>query len=92
MRVEQVEIYSDTTNRAILRHPGRKFPGILIQGDTLHGLCREADEACEGARASLDDENYSALNELRNALWDYLAHYKNVLIEHDIELPFNDKP
>ena len=45
MRTESVEIYSDETNRAVLRHPGRKFPGVLIQGDTLYTLCVMADEA-----------------------------------------------
>lgn len=45
MRTESVEIYSDETNRAVIRHPGRKFPGVLIQGDTLFTLCEMADEA-----------------------------------------------
>src|SRR6185312_10005712 len=30
MRVEQVEILSDAPNRAVLRHPGRHFPGLLV--------------------------------------------------------------
>ena len=38
MHVESVEIYSDATNAAVMRHPGRRFPGMLIQGDTLHSL------------------------------------------------------
>jgi hypothetical protein len=91
MRVEPVEIYSDATNRAVLRHPGRKFPGVLIQGDSLHILCRQADRACLTARDSFDDESYIELNDLRNALWGYLTHYKKVLGEHDIQLPFNDQ-
>ena len=92
MRVEQVEIYSDVSNRAILRHPGRKFPGVLIQGDSLYGLCRQADDACAAARGLLDDDSYIGLNDLRNALRDYLAHYKRVLGEHDIKLPFYEHP
>ena len=92
MRVESVEIYSDESNRAILRHPGRKFPGVLIQGNALHSLCRQADRACDGTRDLLDDERYSELNDLRNALWGYLAHYKAVLGEHSVALPFNDQP
>jgi hypothetical protein len=35
MHVEKVEIYSDKTNSAVLRHPARKFPGVLIQGATF---------------------------------------------------------
>lgn len=33
MREDKVEILSDTTNAAIMRHLGRRFPGVLIQGD-----------------------------------------------------------
>jgi len=35
MRTELIEIYSDKSNAAVLRHPGRKFSGLLVQGDTL---------------------------------------------------------
>ena len=89
MHVENVEIYSDETNRAVLRHPGRNFPGILIQGDDLNSLCQIADRVCTAGRNTLNSENYAELNKLRNALWGYLLHYKAVLGEHDISLPFS---
>ncbi|WP_429002107.1 DUF6959 family protein [Xanthomonas campestris] len=38
MHIESVEIYSDRPNMAVLRHPGRKSPGVLLQGDRLHAL------------------------------------------------------
>ncbi len=41
MRIENVEIYSDQSNMPVVRHPGRKFPGLLVQGDTLHALCTQ---------------------------------------------------
>ncbi len=47
MHTESVEIYSDATNSAVMRHPGRRFPGVLVQGDTLHSMCVAADEACD---------------------------------------------
>jgi len=89
MRQELIEIYSDTTNNAIMRHPDRKFPGLLIQGDTLHAICRSLDETCSQTRGKIDDEVYSSLNELRNGFWDRLKHYRNTLELHGIELPFN---
>jgi hypothetical protein len=92
MHVEQVEIYSDATNAAILRHPGRRFPGILVQGDTLSALCDRADISCSSVRAQVDAETYFELNELRNHLWSFLTHYKLVLGEHGMPLPFADLP
>ena len=88
MRTEAVEIYSDQSNSAVLRHPGRKFPGVLVQGDTLYAMCRQADEVCSSAKSSLHSDTYEELNELRNHLWSLLNHYKVVLGEHKIQLPF----
>jgi len=88
MHIEPVEIYSDQTNAAIMRHPGRRFPGVLVQGDTLYTLCRRADETCkliEKASAA-----YEEANDLRNHLWDFLNHYKGVLSAHGVPLPFDD--
>ena len=90
MHIRDVEIYSDQTNAAVMRHPGRRFPGVLVQGDSLYSLCVRADNSCAVARDKLDSDSYSELNELRNALWGYLNHYKSVLGEHQIPLPFSE--
>jgi hypothetical protein len=90
MRVESVEIYSDTSNAAIMRHPGRRFPGTLVQGDTMHSWCTTLDSICENARGKLDEDTYVELNEHRNRMWSLLAHYKQVLGEHDMPLPFSE--
>jgi hypothetical protein len=86
MRVDSVEIFSDQTNAAIMRHPGRNFPGVLIQGDTLYNLCRQADLAC--SEVARGQPQYEELNDLRNALWSYLNHYKATLLQHGMKLPF----
>jgi hypothetical protein len=88
MHNENVEIYSDKTNAVVIKHPLRRFPGVLIQGDSLHGLCVQADAACAAARSKLSPDEYDELNELRNTLWGYLNHYKSVLGEHQMTLPF----
>jgi hypothetical protein len=92
VRTELVEIYADATNAAVLRHPGRKFPGVLVQGDALYSWCQVMDFVCSRARSQLDEESFSELNEIRNSLWSTLAHYKTVLAEHDIPVPFNEVP
>ena len=92
MHTESVEIYSDATNAAVMRHPGRHFPGLLVQGDTLYLLCSRADAACKRAHGRLSAEAYGELNDLRNQLRHYLTHYKNVLAEHGIRLPFSESP
>lgn len=92
MHIEPVEIYADTTNAAILRRPERNFPGVLIQGDTLYVMCQAADFVCKSAQSELDEEIYQELNELRNRLWGFLIHYKSILLEHELPLPFSEHP
>jgi hypothetical protein len=92
MHAESVEIYSDATNGAVMRHPGRNFPGVLLQGDTLHTLCVAADAACEEARDVMSDEGFQRLNDLRRHLRSLLNHYKMVLSEHKLRLPFSESP
>ena len=90
MRKRDAEIYSDITNFVVMRHPDRKCPGVLVQGDTLFALCQMADDACKEAKEAGCLNAFEEVNELRNALWEHLNHYKQVLTEHNIELPFNE--
>ena len=92
MHIEPVEIYSDASNSAVMRHPGRRFPGVLVQGDTLSSLCARADEVCASGQRQLDCDTYIELNDLRNHLWSLLLHYKVVLGEHGMPLPFSERP
>lgn len=87
MRQESVDILSDQTNAAVIRHPGRRFPGVLVQGDTLNNLCQLADVTCREVHRG--SPGYDEANELRNALWGLLNHYKVVLSEHKLPLPFS---
>lgn len=88
MREELVEIYSDATNAAVLRHPGRKFPGVLLQGDALHGICHNIDIALKNL--DRDSFAYAEFSEIRNSLWSLKNHYKSVLEEHNLPMPFSE--
>ena len=83
MREEKIEIYSDASNYAVMRHPGRNYPGILVQGDSLSILCKRADEVRQQFDLGDTKEALGVLDELREMLWDRLAHYKSVMAEHD---------
>ena len=89
MRIENVEIFSDASNAVVLRHPGRAFPGLLVQGDTLFSLWRQADEACAEAEATLSSDSHAELTDLRDKLRALLSHYTSTLREHGLSLPFS---
>ena len=67
MRKEQVEIYSDTSNASVLRHPDRHFPGCSVQGDTLHGL-RQSVRRVQRSAHLLDEEAAADLADVADIL------------------------
>jgi hypothetical protein len=37
---DTAQLLSPATNSAVVHLPGRRFPGVVVQGDTLNGLVR----------------------------------------------------
>ncbi|MCX5555036.1 hypothetical protein [Streptomyces sp. NBC_00038] len=84
----EVELFTDGGNDAVVRMPGRNFPGVLVQGDSLHiirSAVVEVTEACE--RGDLDEARDSASFLLAD-LDALLARYEAALREHDIRRPY----
>ena len=92
MRKEVVEIISDATNAAIMRHPNRKFPGILMQGDALDSVVRSLETAFDNVANNRTDDGLQTLNQSLTQFRDLRQHYKMTLLAHDMPLPFSDAP
>ena len=84
----EVEVYSDATNLAVLRFPGREFPGSLIQGDTLSGLLGLASSIRSRAAKTPDTELREESEELVCRLEERLRVYEDALARHGIRLPY----
>ena len=88
MKRLEVELLTDGGNDAVVRLPGRQFPGVLVQGDSLSivradvselvGLCDAGD--LEGAK-----ETAALLLADMDAL---IRRYTEALRLHGIQLPF----
>ncbi|MET9896630.1 hypothetical protein ABZZ47_41970 [Streptomyces sp. NPDC006465] len=68
--------------------PGRRFPGVLVQGDSLHILrsdMAEVVESCE--RGDLEEARDSA-GLLLMHLDALLARYEAALGEHELRRPY----
>ena len=88
METKPVEIYSDASNHAVMRHPGREFPGSLVQGDTLHNLVSTARLVLDRAMLTKDSELIDSARELKEDLESRLVHYETVLASHRLPLPY----
>ncbi len=85
----EIEVFSQATNAAVVRMPTRRFPGVVIQGDSLHILHQLAESVVRLA-ASHDDEDLSGeAEELRDLLARYVSSYETALKKHGIGLPYS---
>lgn len=85
MERTEVELYDRVGNVAVVRLPGRKVPGIFIQGDSFAIL---ADDGRKLAATAGDDVREPA-TDLAQALAELLAYYASTLTDHGIPLPYH---
>ena len=90
MKLIELEVFSEASNHAVVRPSGRRFPGSVVQGDSLSILCSEAKKIAERVRSlNLSDEELLYLvQDHQEKLLDRLLHYQRVLAEHGISLPY----
>lgn len=84
----EIEVFSQASNAAVVRMPTRHFPGIVVQGDSLHILYHLAESIAQLAAPHDDEELSGEAEELQDLLAGYVASYENVLKDHGMELPY----
>ena len=85
-----LEVYAETSNYAIVKPPGREFPGAVVQGDSLSILCAEAAEIAQRIKALnvQDEELLYLVQDHQERLLSRLIHYQEVLAQHGIRRPY----
>lgn len=77
----QVESYGDAGNNAVVKMPGRRFPGVVIQGDTLATLTRIARRVAQRIPQSGVGELLDEATDLADRLEDILARLSEAMDE-----------
>jgi len=89
MKQIEIEILSDTINCPVVSVPGRKYPGVVIQGDSLAILYGLAVEI-EMQTASIHDEEIAAtIDHLKRKLSAYVEEYETTMKAHGRDLPYS---
>jgi len=83
-----IEILDNAINAVVVKLPGRKFPGIVIQGDSLSILFSSARELKELCEKNGSEEALDLALDLFNQLSIYIGYYEAVLTAHGIEKPY----
>ena len=79
MTSEPIEVFSEAINKPVLRMPGRKFPGILLQGDTISSLYALSRIILERAQKQVDPELADLAQQMKDELSEVLYEYEQVL-------------
>ncbi len=68
--------------------PERKYPGVVIQGDSLSILFDSALDLVKQLEGKVDEESFLGALELAESLEAHLDNYIDTLEHNEIELPF----
>ena len=83
-----VDLLTDQGNNAVLQLPGRRYPGVLLQGDTLLALKQAADAALERARIHKDETLLDAVTEVTDGLNLALSQLIRTTTENGLDVPY----
>jgi len=87
-RATQLEMWSEQVNSAVVRVPGRRFPGVVIQGDSLSILFDLAMYLTEHLPSSADAELRDAAESLAEKLFWHVTNYESALGSRGVSLPY----
>jgi hypothetical protein len=87
MKRIEIEFLSDTSNCPVVKAPGRKFPGVILQGDSLKTLFDAAAEIRDLCSKNNEDL-CAAADALKDRLGGFVAAYEHAMQAHGLELPY----
>ena len=87
-RETTVEIFAEESNFVVLRVPGRKYPGVLIQGDSLSGIVGDLEQAINLFETD-KEESLGCLKLAYDGLKWRLNGYIQACEDNSEDLPFS---
>jgi hypothetical protein len=92
MEYIELEVYSQSINRGVIRMPSQSFPGLLLQGETLSTLLSLARSVYERSQQTTDMELIETSQQLMDDLQKLVSHFEATLAKHNIPLPYSTIP
>ena len=85
---QKLELLGRPVNFAVVQLPERKYPGVVIQGDTLNGLVRRLEEMKDLVKSDQLEDLTTEIQEVREQLSAARDYYEPTSAERGIELPY----
>lgn len=92
MEYMDLEVYSQSIDRGVVRMPSQNFPGLVLQGETLNSLLKLARSTYEKSLNTSDAELVDTSRELMETIQKLVSHYEATLNRHNIPLPYATIP
>lgn len=73
---------------AIVQLPGRKFPGIVFQGDSAHNFLAQLETIQKLASKYENDDLNTEIEDLKEVLLGAINHFEMICAREGIELPY----
>lgn len=88
MKTIEVEVLDYVVNAPVLELPDRRFPGVLIQGDSLANLAATAEALIAALSADQIDQAREDASELYERLMGFKRTYESAMRTAGLELPY----
>lgn len=85
---EVAKVMSTATNYAVVQLPGRNYPGVVVQGDSLHALLLQVEGIRKLAAKHTDSELAAEVANLHDVLLDATTHFEMVCRRAGVGLPY----
>ena len=92
MKQIKIDVLSETVNCPVVQMPGRKFPGVVLQGDSLRILLGSAEVVQQLCSSVSNPDLSEAAASLREKLAGYVAGYEKAMMEAGRNLPYPKRP
>jgi hypothetical protein len=82
-------ILAEVPNSGIVQIPGRRFPGVVVQGDSLSAMFDDLASALLSAKTRGDEDAFYAIFIVASRFQDMLIAYEAALKATGAELPYS---
>ena len=88
METLKVDALTEQYNYAVIRLPERKFPGVVVQGDSLSTLVADPRRALDYLREGAVEDGIAEVADVLETLESAKGSYEAALAAHSISLPY----
>ena len=85
---DKIKLYDHVPNSGICHMPGRRFPAVAIQGDSLSIILSSAIKIMGRASEMKDEEMFYEAMEIAEKIQGHLVRYETVLNKEGFEKPY----